>query len=107
MAWIRSNADDRAAELNGSYLHIPQSIRDRVTKELEEFIADHIQKKPSFAMETPLRTDVTFRQAELARNNGYFSSMRYISLESIAQNIERVAARADAGGHSAPGNENS
>lgn len=42
------------------------------------------------------------RQAESARQQGYVLNMRYIALETVAQNVERVAARADASGHSAP-----
>ena len=55
------NADDRAAQLHGSYLRIPQSIRDRVTTELEQFIQRHIQARESFAVETTLRSGITFR----------------------------------------------
>jgi predicted ABC-type ATPase len=96
------NADDRAAELHGSYARIPPPIRERVTAEFEEFIDNHIREQKSFAVETTLRTDITFRQAALARDQGYFLNMRYIGVERVEQNIERIAARADAGGHSAP-----
>jgi predicted ABC-type ATPase len=65
------NADDRAAALNdGSYRGISPVIRERVGKEFEDFVLTHIEDKQSFAIETTLRTDATFRQAELAKHAG-------------------------------------
>jgi len=97
------NADDRAAELNaGSYRKIPEQIRAQVNKEFEAFVLDHIRRHESFALETTLRSDVTFRQARMARAEGFETTMTYIALEGLSQNLERVSARADAGGHSAP-----
>ena len=65
------NADDRAAELNsGSYQDIPLSIRAIVNREFEEFIRANIRSGKSFALETTLRSSITFDQAMLARENG-------------------------------------
>ena len=95
------NAHDRAADLNrGSYQNIPEHIRSQVNK--EAFVLDHIQRGESFALETTLRSDVTFRQAHLARIVGFETTMTYIALNDVSENLERVSARADAGGHSAP-----
>ena len=96
------NADDRAAELNGSYQNIPEHIRYQVNKEFEAFVIDHIRRRESFALETTLRSDVTFGQARLARAAGFETTMTYIALNDVSQNLERVSARADACGHSAP-----
>jgi predicted ABC-type ATPase len=96
------NADDRAAELNaGSYQQIPASIRDVVNREFEQFVTAHIRDRVSFAMETTLRSEVTFQQARKAREAGFETAMVYVALDDLTLNLERVAARADAGGHSA------
>jgi predicted ABC-type ATPase len=97
------NADDRSAELNnGSYQGIPLEIRAVVNKEFEVFVEAHIRDHKSIAIETTLRSDITFRQADHARAEGFEIQMRYIALDGFAQNLRRVIARALAGGHSAP-----
>jgi len=58
------NADDRAAELNGgSFRKIPKEIRAQVNLEFQEWILGHIQDGKSFALETTLRSEVTFKHA--------------------------------------------
>jgi predicted ABC-type ATPase len=100
------NADDRSAQLNnGSYQGIPLEIRVIVNKEFEAFVEDHIRNHKSFAIETTLRSDITFRQADQARTEGFEIQMRYITLNGFAQNLKRVIARAFAGGHSAPADQ--
>jgi predicted ABC-type ATPase len=97
------NADDRAARLNGgSWRAIPATIRSQVNQEFERFVEEHIRTHTSFAIETTLRGSITFEQADRARAEGFFVSMEYIGLRDVGDNIERVAIRADAGGHSAP-----
>ena len=97
------NADDLAAQLNqGSYLGIPQSIRDRVNRLFESFVNDCIVRRASFAVETTLRSSITFDQAATARREGFFIEMHYLALDNFAQHAERVKIRADRGGHSAP-----
>jgi predicted ABC-type ATPase len=97
------NADDRAAQINqGSYRGIPQSIRDRVNREFESFVSDCIARRASFAVETTLRSPITFDQATIARREGFFVEMHYLALENFSQHVERVKIRADRGGHSAP-----
>ncbi len=96
------NADDRAAELNGgSYVGIPKQIRRVVNREFEAFVLSRINRQTSFAIETTLRSSVTFEQAALARSAGFTTEMRYLALRDFAMHVERVQARADAGGHSA------
>jgi predicted ABC-type ATPase len=73
-----------------------------VNKEFEVFVEAHIRDHKSFAIETTLRSDITFRQADHARAEGFEIQMRYIALDGFAQNLRRVIARALAGGHSAP-----
>jgi predicted ABC-type ATPase len=97
------NADDRAAALNaGSYQGIPSSIRTQVAEEFEAFIAAQIKLGKSFAIETTLRTNVTFRQAQQAREAGFQIEMLYINAGDFEHCLKRVIARGFAGGHSAP-----
>ena len=96
------NADDRAAELNdGSYERIPTAVRAAVNREFEEFIQGNIRAGRSFALETTLRSSITFEQAKLARESGFRVSMFYVALDTVERHIERVMRRAARGGHSA------
>ncbi len=96
------NADDRAAELNGgSYAGISRQVRAVVNREFQAFVLDSIDRRRSFAMETTLRSTVTFEQAALAKAAGFATEIRYLALRDFAMHLERVKARADAGGHSA------
>lgn len=96
------NADDRCARLHGSYEGIPPEVRAQVNAELRSFIADHIQERKSFAFETTFQNPIFFEQAQAAQAVGFEVQLTYIALESVALHIERVAARAERGGHSAP-----
>ena len=83
------NADDRAAELNGgSYIGIPKHIRETVNREFETFVSDCISQHESFAVETTLRSAVTFDQAQNARAAGFVTEMRYLALENFALHLE-------------------
>jgi predicted ABC-type ATPase len=96
------NADDRAAELNGgSYRGISTNIREIVNAEFEAFVQGCIARLESFAIETTLRSEVTFHQARLAKMAGFETNMRYLALHDFSAHLKRVKARADAGGHSA------
>jgi predicted ABC-type ATPase len=96
------NADDRAAELNGgSYENIPTLVRTAVNREFQEFVHGNIRARTSFALETTLRSTITFEQAKLAREDGFRVSMFYIALDTVERHIERVMRRAARGGHSA------
>lgn len=96
------NADDRAAELNGgSYIAIPAGVRQVVNREFEAFVVGSIERCVTFAIETTLRSDITFEQARLAKQAGFQVEMRYLALRDFETHLERVKARADAGGHSA------
>ena len=97
------NADDRSAQLNGgSYQGIPLEIRAIANKEFEAFVEDHIRNHKSFAIETTLRSDITFHQAHHARAEGFEIQMRYIALDDFRLHLKRVISRALASGHSAP-----
>jgi predicted ABC-type ATPase len=97
------NADDHAAALNnGSYCDIPREVRARVNALFEAFVLEHIDARSSFALETTLRSAVTFEQAALARRAGFVVEMRYLCLPNVEMHLERVKMRADRGGHSAP-----
>jgi predicted ABC-type ATPase len=96
------NADDRAAELNaGSYRMIPLNVRRLVNQEFEGFVHKSIAAGRSFALETTLRSTVTFEQAKLARSVGFAVLMIYIALESFELHLDRVRRRALLGGHAA------
>jgi predicted ABC-type ATPase len=96
------NADDRAAALNGgSYTGISRQIRQQVNRDYEAFVFDSINRRESFAIETTLRSPVTFEQSRHARSVGFKIEMRYLALDGFSLHLERVKARADAGGHSA------
>jgi predicted ABC-type ATPase len=96
------NADDRAAALNGgSFIAIPVQVRHAVNREFEAFVLKSIEQRTTFAMETTLRSDITFAQARMAQQAGFEVEMRYLALRNFEMHSERVKARADAGGHSA------
>ena len=72
------NADDRAAELNGGpYLNIPLHVRQQVNREFESFLLDHIRSMTSLALETTLRSSITFEQAQAAKRMGFVVEMHY------------------------------
>jgi len=95
------NADDRAAQLHGSYHSIPPHIRSQVNREFEQFVQDHINNRQSFALETTLRAKITFDQARRAKDNGFTIGMRYVALDNVELHLERIAIRAQSGGHAA------
>ena len=76
-------------------------FRQAVNQEFEAFVVDCVEKRTSFAIETTLRSAVTFEQARIAKAAGFSLEMRYLALRDFGMHLERVKARADAGGHSA------
>lgn len=97
------NADDRAALRNGgAYQGITVDVRRQVNEEFERFVIEHIQNGISFAIETTLRSNITFAQVSQARAAGFRCEMRYLALSGFELHLRRVKARAFAGGHSAP-----
>ena len=96
------NADDRAAELNlGSFHKIPAEIRSRVNVEFQQWILNHITTRDGFAIETTLRSPITFEQARLAHGHGFWTTMDYVSVGSVEESVRRIAERSYRGGHSA------
>ena len=76
------NADDRAAELNGGrYVSISSEIRKLVNREFEAFVLSSIETRNSFAIETTLRSEMTFEQARRAKQAGFVIEMRFLALE--------------------------
>jgi predicted ABC-type ATPase len=82
----------------------PFSLETRATvnREFEQFVEDHIRRGISFAIETTLRSDITFHQMDRARVQGFEVYMLYVALSDFSRNLKRVTDRARAGGHSAP-----
>ena len=96
------NADDRAAELNlGSFRKISSEIRAQVNMEFQRWILDHISARHSFAIETTLRSPITFEQSRLAREHGFWTAMEYVMAGSVEESIRRIMERSYRGGHSA------
>jgi predicted ABC-type ATPase len=95
------NADDHAAQLNGgSYIGIPKSIRKEVGPICEKFIQDHIAAGKDFATETTLRSTIVLDQMKQAHDAGFVVRFRYVCVDCLDTAIDRVANRADLGGHS-------
>lgn len=100
VAWF--NADDRAAELNsGSFRKISTKIRAQVNGEFQQWILDRITARKSFALETTLRSRVTFEQSRMAHEHGFWTSMDYVAAGSVEESIRRITERSYRGGHSA------
>jgi predicted ABC-type ATPase len=96
------NADNRAAELNsGSFHGISKGIRSQVNLEFQKWILDHISARKSFALETTLRSEVTFEQAQLAREDGFRTFLYFVTPGNVEECVRRIRARAYRGGHSA------
>jgi predicted ABC-type ATPase len=96
------NADDRAAELNsGSFRKISNEIRAQVNLEFQQWILDHIASHKSLALETTLRGPITFDQARLAHDHGFWTSMHFLLAGSVEESIRRITERSYRGGHSA------
>ena len=98
----RFNADDRAAELNlGSFRKISSEIRALVNIEFQRWILDHISARQSFAIETTLRSPITFEQSRLNRDHGFWTAMEYVMAGTVEESIRRIMERSYRGGHSA------
>jgi predicted ABC-type ATPase len=96
------NADERAAELNfGSFRKISPEIRSRVNQEFERWVLGHIGAQQDFALETTLRSTITFEQAKLARERGFWTTMDYVSSGGVDESVRRIMERSYRGGHSA------
>ena len=96
------NADDRAAELNrGSFHKIPAEIRAKVNVEFERWIRERICDRSSFAIETTLRSPITFDQARMAREAGFWTVMEYVMAGTVEASVPRIMERSYRGGHSA------
>jgi len=97
------NADDRAAELNGgSYHGISLDLRAQVNLEFEHFVQSHIEQRRSLAIETTLRSRITFDQIVAAKPQGFRVTMLYIGTEDPELNLDRIAVRWSLGYHAAP-----
>jgi predicted ABC-type ATPase len=96
------NADDRAAELNfGSFHKISPDIRSQVNLEFQRWILNHISERQGLAIETTLRSSITFEQAQLAHRNGFWTTMDYVAAGSVEESVRRIMERSYRGGHSA------
>ena len=96
------NVDHWCAKLSGSYQSISPEIRSLGGQESERFVEKMIETQTSFAVETTLRGRHAIAQARLAKLQGMYTIMNYISTESREIAIERVRKRGLLGGHSAP-----
>jgi predicted ABC-type ATPase len=94
------NIDERCKQLHGSAQGIPLEIRQRANEELREFCEVNIRGMQTFGFETTLRADFAIRTARDARSLGLATEMHYIAAH-VETHIDRVTARALAGGHAA------
>jgi len=72
-----------------------------VNIEFQRWILDHIAARRSFALETTLRSPITFEQSRLAHEHGFWTSMDYVAAGSAEESIRRIIERSYRGGHSA------
>ena len=63
--------------------------------------SQHITAREGFAIETTLRSPITFEQARLAHGHGFWTTMDYVSVGSVEESLRRIAERSYRGGHSA------
>jgi len=96
------NVDDRAAAVYGAYAGIPPEVRKQAQAECEAFVADHIARRVSFAVETTLRSQAALLQADAARRAGFRTILIYVCAGEVEENLQRVARRGLMGGHAAP-----
>ena len=96
------NVDHWCAQLVGGYPMITPKVRSLGGQACEEFVADHIKMKRSFAVETTLRGQHAIEQAKQAKQSGFITVMNYVSVNSIEIAFERVRLRSLSGGHGAP-----
>lgn len=93
------NIDERRKELNkGSSQGIPREIREQAITDYNAFIDGHIRDGKSFSIEVTLAKDITFEQAERAKQHGFRVHLTYVAAE-LEDCIQRVANRVEMGGH--------
>jgi predicted ABC-type ATPase len=94
------NIDERCKQLHGSAQKIPPQIRRQANEELRTFCEEHIRRRQTFGFETTLRADFAIRTSRDAQAAGLETEMHYVAAP-VETHIERVTARAVAGGHAA------
>jgi predicted ABC-type ATPase len=94
------NIDERCKQIHGSAQKIPPGIRQQANDELRNFCEERIQGRQTFGFETTLRADFAIRMAHAAQKVGIATELHYIAA-AVETHIERVTARAIAGGHAA------
>lgn len=71
-------------------------------KEAIKIFNNCLRDKISFSMETTLTGNSVLKRIEEAKHNGFSVEIKYIGLNSVEQNIQRVAFRVSRGGHDIP-----
>lgn len=94
------NIDVRCRELHGSSQQIPEHIRKQANTELRDWAWAHISNKRTFGFETTLRADFAIRAAGFAKAGGLETELHYVAAP-FKTHVDRVTARAEAGGHAA------
>ncbi len=87
--------------IHGAYVGIPADARTQAQAECEAFVADHIARRVSFAVETTLRSRAALVQADDARRAGFRTFLIYVCAGDVEENLQRVARRGLRGGHAA------
>ena len=93
-----ANADDIAAELMGDAVTAGRDAQRIVV----ERRATALQSRKSFTYETVMSHHSHIEAMNLARENGFFVRLFFISTDDPAINVARVADRVAKGGHDVP-----
>ena len=101
LRWASSTPKADRHLIIGSYEAISRSLRSAMAAECQRFVEDHIPQRRSFAVETTLRSRVCLEQAASANAAGFHTQMQFLATDSADENIRRVMARAQSGGHGA------
>ena len=97
--WPFVNADEIVGELSA----LPAAQRDvRAARVMSERIANLVQSKRNFALETTLATLSYAQKIPRWQALGYSVGLIYLRLPSIARALARVRKRVEAGGHDIP-----
>ncbi len=97
------NPDYRAAELKpASPRKISRQVRTNAAAAFDRWIIDHIALRKSLALETTLRSPITFAHTRVAQEYGFWTAMYFVSAGSVEESMRRIIERWYRGGHAPP-----
>ncbi|GAA0070942.1 zeta toxin family protein [Clostridium sardiniense] len=98
----RINTDEMVARI-GSWRD--NNLQMKCAREAVKLIKQYISKGISFNQETTLSGKSIIRNIKLAKENGFYVAMNYISVDNPEIAKERVRIRVSNGGHGIPDND--